>query len=149
MKAQGPISFEGARIGFLNFSGEEGPYNRKGDRNFVVFLNHEEAVELANSGWNVKFPKQLEDAELTRDPYLQVTVSFTNVPPKVILINGDQITALAEEEINMLDWAEIENVDLIVNPYHWTVNGNSGIKAYLKAIYVTLQTDEFTRKYGI
>lgn len=146
------INFEGATIGFRNFAGEEGPFNKAGDRNFVVFVTAEEAEDLLQQGWNVKFPKERDfgaDEEDTRNPYLPVSVNFKNIPPKVIMITGDQMTKLGEEDIAMLDWAEIEHMDLIVRPYQWSVNGNSGVKAYLKAMYVTLVTDEFAQKYGI
>jgi hypothetical protein len=33
-----PLSLENVRIGFRNFEGREGQYNKSGDRNFVVFL---------------------------------------------------------------------------------------------------------------
>lgn len=151
---QGQVSMEGVRIGFRNFSGAEGQYNKKGDRNFVVFLDEETANNMAKDGWNVKFPKQRDDIdpdEDTREAYLPVSLTFGMYPPKIVLINGEggKATKLDEDSVDMLDWAEIADVDIIVRPYNWSVNGNTGTKAYLKALYVTINQDEFADKYGI
>lgn len=154
MTVSGQVSLEGVRIGFRNFSGAEGQYNKAGDRNFVVFLDDDTADKMAAEGWNIKLPKQREDIspdEDTREPYLPVSLTFGMYPPKIVLINGEGGTAtkLDEDSVSMLDWAEIKDVDLIVRPYNWSVNGNSGVKAYLKALYVTINEDEFAEKYGI
>ena len=74
-------------------------------------------------------------------------VSFKNYPPKIIIISRRGQTPLSEDEINMLDWAEIETVDVSINPSSWEVNGAHGIKAYLKSIYVTIVEDELDEKY--
>lgn len=140
------------QIGFRNFSGAAGPYNKEGDRNFVVFLSQEKAQELSDEGWNVKWPKDNSDIdpeEDSRNPYLPVSLSMDPYPAKVVLVNGEKTERLEEDQVSMLDWAEIENVDLVVRPYTWAVNGNTGIKAYTKAIYVTIATDAFQQKYGI
>ena len=42
----GVITIENVQVGFKNFAGAEGPYNRKGDRNFAVFLDEDVARSL-------------------------------------------------------------------------------------------------------
>jgi hypothetical protein len=148
-----PLSLENVTIGFRNFEGREGMYNKAGERSFAVFLPRDLADALAAEGWNVKFPKEDPravdpDAE-GRDPYLQISVSFDNYPPNVFIISNGSPTRLDAEQVLMLDWAEIENVDLVIRPYEWSVNRNSGIKAYLKAGYFTIVTDAFAAKYGL
>ena len=148
-----PVNLENVRIGFRNFEGREGQYNKKGDRSFAVFLDRQTAEAMAADGWNVKFPKENPDRvdpdEPERDPYLQVSVSFNFFPPNVFLISDDRPTRLSEDEVAMLDWAEIVNVDLVLRPYEWTVNRNTGIKAYLKSGYFTILADKFASKYGV
>lgn len=140
------IVVENARLIFKNFAGEESKFNRAGNRNFCVILDGDSAEDLRQMGWNVKALRQREDED---EPtyYLQVTVAFGNFPPKVVMISGKTKTVLDEESIDTLDYAEIANVDLIIRPYHWEVNGKEGIKAYLKTMYVTIEQDVFAGKY--
>ena len=140
------IVVENARLIFKNFAGEESKFNRAGNRNFCVILDGDSAEDLRQMGWNVKALRPREDED---EPtyYLQVTVAFGNFPPKVIMISGKTKTVLDEESIDTLDYAEIANVDLIIRPYHWEVNGKEGIKAYLKTMYVTIEHDVFAGKY--
>lgn len=140
------IVVENARLIFKNFAGEESKFNRAGNRNFCVILDGDSAEDLRQMGWNIKALRPREDED---EPtyYLQVTVAFGNFPPKVIMISGKTKTVLDEESIDTLDYAEIANVDLIIRPYHWEVNGKEGIKAYLKTMYVTIEQDVFAGKY--
>ena len=140
------IVIENARLIFKNFAGEESKFNRKGNRNFCVVLDGETADDLRDMGWNIKALKPRDDED---EPtyYLQVTVAFGNFPPKVIMIAGKTKTLLNEDTIDTLDDAEIKNVDIVIRPYVWEMGGNSGIKAYLKTMYVTIEQDVFAGKY--
>ena len=140
------IMIEDARLIFKNFSGEESKFNRAGNKNFCVVLDRDMADDLAAEGWNIKYLRPREDGE-EPTPYLQVTVAYGNIPPKVIMIAGRNKTPLDSVSIGTLDYAEIANVDLVIRPYNWEVNGKQGIKAYLKTMYVEIEQDAFASKY--
>jgi len=152
MPQDNTVLMEGVQLIFKNFAGKESQYNREGDRNFAVKLDETVATQMADDGWNVKFLNPRESDEETEggpQAYLPVSLSFKGRPPNVVLITSRGRTHLGEGDVEMLDWADIVNVDLIVNPYAWgPINGKSGIKAYLKSIYVTIDEDPLERKYA-
>lgn len=144
------VTMEGVRIIFRNFTGKEGQYNREGDRNFGVILPPEIAEAMAVDGWNVKTLKpREEDEDGEETPWIQVSINFgKGRPPKIMLVTSRGRTALDADSVDMLDWADIVNVDLIVRPYAWDVNGRTGIKAYLQTMFVTIEEDPLEEKYA-
>ena len=97
------IIMENARVIFRNFAGKEGKYSRAGARNFCVIIDDPElAQRLADEGWNIRILPPRDEGD---DPkhYLQVAVSFENIPPKVFMITRKAKTQLDEESIDTLD----------------------------------------------
>lgn len=141
------IAIENARIIFRNLSGEARKYNKAGDRNFNVVLTKEQADLFTEEGFNVRVrPPRDEDG----DPQylLQVAVSYKVRPPRVVLITRSGKTELNEDTVGEIDFVDLENVDLTIRPYHWSLDtGASGVKAYLNSMFVTLLEDEFDEKY--
>ena len=74
---------------------------------------------------------------------------FDNIPPNIFLVTGRNKPARQDEEsVDTLDFADIQSADMIINPSHWEANGKSGIKAYLRTMYVVIQEDRFAAKYA-
>lgn len=143
------ITFENARLVFTNFEGKGDNFNPKGVRNFCVLLDDDVANELKAQGYNVRYLAAREPGDADQ-AYMQVKVSYDNYPPKVVLVSpstGKQ-TILTEDTISILDWTEMANVDFMTSPYEWEINGKTGVKPYLKKMFVTIVEDQLELKYG-
>ena len=153
----GTVLIEDAKILFRNFAGLEGQYNRAGDRNFHVILPPQLAADMERDGWNVKYLKP-RDEDQQPDAHVQVSVSYKGRPPTIVMITDrwdpelqdfrQMRVTLPEELVELVDYADIAKADLILNPYPWNVSGKSGIKAYLKSLFITIRQDELERKYA-
>jgi hypothetical protein len=139
---------ENGRIIFRNFAGKEGQYNREGDRNFGAIIDdHQVAEQMLADGWNVKQLKQREpDDPITY--WVPVAVSYKHQPPRVVLVTSQGRTTLPEDMVEMVDYADIDRVDMTLNPYSYNVNGRAGVKAYLRAMYIHIAEDELDLRYA-
>lgn len=159
MQQDNTVLLEGVRLVFRNFTGRPGPYNGEGERSFGVVLP-DQMIDgrplhevMAADDWNVKQFKEREDEEegTEREFWLPVKVKFDGRrPPRIVLVTSRGRTPLVEEQVHQLDGADITNVDLIIRPFAWGPNssGKSGITAYLKSMYVTIEEDYLDKKYG-
>ena len=146
---RGESMLEGVRITFKNFAGRKTQFNPPGKRNFSVVLTPEMADAMAADGWSIKTRPAREEG----DPdllHMKVNVNYDSEwPPQVILITENGQTTLDEETVGMIDGADIANVDLVINPSPYTLaDGTSGVSAYLNRAYITINEDEFERKYS-
>lgn len=142
------IIIENARIFFKDFSAD-GPFAGGTKRTFCVEIPEDMVENLQRDGWNVKSRESRNDPDAVTW-YLKVEASYRARPPKVVCIPNitRRKVFLNEQTIDSLDYVEILNVDLTINPYVWEANGNTGVKAYLRTMYVTIAEDPLDAKYA-
>lgn len=157
------VTIRGARIIFRNFRGEETEFNRNGDRNFGVILPEHIAEAMAADGWNIKRLKPSEEEKEQGieqgPPWLSVKLGYgKGSPPKINMVSSRGIRPITESTVELLDGVDIAvdpetgdpKVDLIISPYHYSIKSTqrSGISAYLKTMYVTIEEDELELEYA-
>lgn len=142
------IRVANATLKFKNFSGAPGRYNPAGNRNFCwVIPSVEWAEQLKSIGWNVRMLPPLSPDEPPLY-YLNVAVLFGKYPPKIVRITPRNKMDMTEATVGELDFADLENVDLVIRPHTYDTGNNQGIKAYLRRGYFTIREDEFEAKYA-
>lgn len=142
------VTVRDAQMIWRNFEGRETVFKPAGNRSFNVVLDEKTAQQLSNDGWNVRTKEPRDEG----DDYLhtlEVGVGYKVRPPRVVMITSNSRVNLGEETVGVLDWADIEKVDLIFHAYNWEVGGKGGVKAYLKTMFVTINEDELEAEYGI
>lgn len=142
------FTIENAHLMFRNFAGRERDFNAEGDRNFCIRLDRKLAEDLRADGWNVKERPPREEGD---EPFFYITVKVnykTGRPPRIVMITSRGRTDLGQDEIDLLDYAELKMVDVVLNPYRWEINGNKGTTAYLKSLFATIHEDELDLKYA-
>jgi len=138
-------------ITFKNFRGEKGQYNAEGERSFSILIEDpEEAIRLIDLGWALRPLKVREEG----DPvvhHLPVKVGFGGYsPPRIykVSMSSNSYVQLDSNTVAMLDWLSIAHVDVILNPYEWSVLGETGVKAYLNTMFVVLDENALDLKYA-
>lgn len=143
------IVLENTRIIHRNFEGRAGDFNREGDRSFSAVIAPELVDGLRAEGWNVRELPPREGIEGSEPLfYIPVRVNFEGTrPAKVFIVGKDHLVPIDPKDAKTLDTAEIVKVDCMLHPSKWERNGKSGVKAYLKDIYVTIREDVLASKY--
>jgi hypothetical protein len=142
------VVIENTRMIFRNLKGAKGKFNKQGERSFSVVLSDEQAQGMIDDGWKVKWLKPREEGDVPT-PILPVKVNFEGKrPPRIVMITSKNRTTLDEDTVALVDVANIANLDLIVNPYHWSVDGDTGISAYLKSMFIIIEEDYLDKKYA-
>ncbi len=151
MATEQPVVLEGVPIMFRNFSGKPDKFNPQGGRRrFVIGLDPGVAEALAADGWPVKIlPPRSEEEGDTPTPIMEVKINFEGFkPPKIVLVTTRGRTHLDETDVGQLDYADIVNADIILNPYNWENSRGKGVSAYLASLFVTIEEDPLEIKYS-
>lgn len=144
------IYFENAEITFKNFSGRPTKYQRQeGFRTFSVVVDDPDmAQHLSEDGWNVRILRPRNEGDIPKH-VLDVSINFNFwKKPEIYMICDGHKTKLDEEDLDILDGADIVTSDIVVRPRLWDDNGTTRIKAYLQELYVTIQQSRFAAKYA-
>lgn len=152
-------NLEHCKITFRNLAGRPTDFNPNGGvRSFAVLLNADMAAQLMDAGFDVKQFVNKETGELG-DFYLKVKVNFKSDAdtgefngPFIYLINEnvkDKKTLLLPPQVQIVDRADIDYVDLTITPYLWKAAGRQGISAYLVKMFVKVQEDPLEKKWSM
>lgn len=144
------IIVENAEIEYPQFSGEKTPNNTDGKRGFnLIIRDPEKAQEFANDGWLIKHHDP-RDGDNDEYDYLPVAIRFDKYPPNIYKVNPDmpEPVLLNEDGVSLLpEYTKAYlNIDVVISPSFWNVSGKSGIKAYVKTMYLRIVDGEYPAK---
>lgn len=142
------LVLEDVKIIFRNFAGIEREFNAEGERNFSVVLPPELAKKMLDDGWRVKQLKPRGEDEEEGDYHIKVKVNYKKGrPPRVVMVSSRGRTDLGADEVDILDYAEIKQCDVVLNGW-WSDMAGGGYSAFLKSIFITINEDELDLKYA-
>lgn len=146
---RGKLAIEHADIRFKNFEGRPDKFHPDGYPYgiFAIFLDEDSAAVVASTGFNVK---TFGGSDGQSDPqlYLNVKVSHKFFPADVHKIVGESDILFDPDTICGLDHSDIIDAGIVINPYRYDVNGNTGVTAYLdNGSYFELMPSPFAAKF--
>lgn len=133
---------------FRNFSGEARQFNSAGDRNFNAQVTEEQAEMLRKKGFRIRVvqPNKYND-ETTY--LLKVKVSYRFDAPNVYVLSDVGKRRLDEDTIGELDHVSIAKCDISIVGSNWVMpSGETGVTAYLRSAYVSLNVDPLDAEYA-
>ena len=88
------VVIENTRMIFRNLKGAKGKFNKQGERSFSVVLSEQQAQEMIDAGWKVKWLKPREEGDVPT-PILPVKVNFEGKrPPRIVMITSKNRTPM-------------------------------------------------------
>lgn len=148
------IAIENTKFIFrTNFSGDpdRDTYGSDARRANVIIPDIEQAQYLIDQGFNVKVtkPREGEEDGFVPEYFVAIGVNYdSNWPPKIYLVSGDADPVLLDEEsISSLDMCQVQNVNVVLNPYQNQKTGRKSL--YVRTMYVEqdINDDPFASRY--
>ena len=157
------VELKDANVGygrFRNFSGQISEFNQNGERSFALWLDQETAEFLDEKGFNVKWPKPMEnkfDEPDKRSPFLMVKVRYRyangelkpadRAPYISLLFDGDR-KEYDELTVHALDNLRLINCDVKINGYiSKRFAQNSTLVCELVSLVGEVDTSNYVKTY--
>lgn len=131
---------------FSHFDGREDTFNAEGDHNFTIIIPADRVQELKDQGWAIREMPGYEEGD-PPEFLLKVKISYKYEDPKIFLIKGNRKYRCDKRDLADITRATTENIDVIVTPSRWVHGANSGVSAYAKELYATVQQSRFAAAY--
>ena len=149
-KKQETLELEEVPVLFMNFSASPTKYNATGGviSFSAVIEDLDQADLLLSEQWALK-PLKDEEGDVTAY-HLPIKVNFDSLyPPRVYRVSEGHRAKISKtrDTVYVLDSMRVIFADVSVNKYHWSVSGNSGVKAYLDTAYFVVQETNLDLKW--
>jgi len=142
-----PVLIGGTKFIFrTNFAGDptKDKYKSTTRRGNLIIPTEEQAMELADAGYNVKQtnPREGEEEGFVPTYFVPIIIGFGHPKrkPKVYLVTNGVPTELDEEHVGLIDDVYVMNVNATLNPRYnperdsWTL--------YVSQLYVEQDVDD-------